>query len=97
MALRIELKRQGDYLFKNRSYFPLFFLGIGLGVHLYGIYTGAIETEKITTNYYQFICLILCLFGLLLRLLTVGHTPKNTSGRNTSIGHLANELNITGI
>ncbi len=29
--------------------------------------------------------------------MTVGFTPKNTSGRNTSAGQIADELNATGI
>lgn len=37
------------------------------------------------------------LFGVLVRLYTVGFTPKNTSGRNTSEGQIANELNTTGL
>jgi protein-S-isoprenylcysteine O-methyltransferase Ste14 len=35
--------------------------------------------------------------GLLIRIYTVGHTPENTSGRNTTGGQLADQLNQTGI
>jgi len=37
------------------------------------------------------------LFGQIIRILTVGFTPKNTSGRNTVNGQIADELNVTGI
>jgi len=37
------------------------------------------------------------LFGQAIRVYTVGFTPKNTSGRNTINGQLADELNVTGI
>lgn len=37
------------------------------------------------------------LFGQVIRILTVGFAPKNTSGRNTINGQLADELNVTGI
>lgn len=43
------------------------------------------------------IALYIGLFGILLRLYAVGFTPKNTSGRNTSEGQIADELNTTGL
>ena len=45
----------------------------------------------------EYIFLGVSLFGQLIRILTVGFTPKNTSGRNTINGQIADELNITGI
>ena len=35
MALQEEIKKQGDYLFKHRSYLPLVLLIVGLGVKIY--------------------------------------------------------------
>ena len=35
MALQEELKSQGDYLFKYRSYLPLVLVGITLGIQVY--------------------------------------------------------------
>jgi isoprenylcysteine carboxyl methyltransferase (ICMT) family protein YpbQ len=37
------------------------------------------------------------LIGLFIRVYTVGHTPANTSGRNTESGQMADSLNTTGI
>jgi len=45
----------------------------------------------------EIIFLGVSVFGLLIRALTVGFTPKNTSGRNTVNGQVADELNVTGI
>ena len=45
----------------------------------------------------ELIFLGVSLFGELIRILTVGFAPKNTSGRNTANGQLADELNVTGI
>jgi protein-S-isoprenylcysteine O-methyltransferase Ste14 len=45
----------------------------------------------------ELIFLGVSLFGQVIRILTVGFTPKNTSGRNTVNGQLADELNVTGI
>ena len=83
MALQEELKQQGDFLFRNRSYLPVIILGIGLSVFIYSVY---VETESPDTWFskaYEYICLFISLFGLLIRVITVGHTPKKTSGRNT--------------
>ncbi|MCL6294071.1 methyltransferase family protein [Jejuia spongiicola] len=98
MALQEELKKQGDFLFKNRSYLPLIILLIGLGVYINTEYLGIEEaTETWFTKSYKFICLGICLFGLLIRIITVGHSPKNTSGRNTKEGQIADVLNTTGL
>jgi protein-S-isoprenylcysteine O-methyltransferase Ste14 len=45
----------------------------------------------------ELIFLGVSLFGQAIRIFTVGYTPKNTSGRNTINGQLADELNVTGI
>ena len=45
----------------------------------------------------ELIFLGVSLFGQVIRILTVGFAPKNTSGRNTVNGQLADELNVTGI
>ncbi|EIJ39314.1 isoprenylcysteine carboxyl methyltransferase (ICMT) family protein [Galbibacter orientalis DSM 19592] len=97
MALQTEFKVQGDFLFKNRSYLPLLFLAAGFGVYLYGIYFEPRQVEKVPEGYYQFTCLMLSLLGLLIRVTTIGYTPRNTSGRNTKNGQIADELNTTGM
>ena len=98
MALQEEFKKQGDFLFKNRSYLPLVILVVGLGVY---INTEFLEIQEDQENWvsesYEFICLGICLLGLLVRIITVGHSPKNTSGRNTKDGQIADVLNTTGL
>ncbi len=97
MALRTEFKKQGDFLFKHRSYFPLLFVVIGLGVSLHGEYFEAELVGSIETDYYELIALGVCILGLLIRIKTVAHTPKHTSGRNTTEGQLAQQLNTNGM
>lgn len=97
MALQEELKVQGDYLFKNRSYLPLIILVIGLSVYIHTEYYEIETPETWFSEGFEFICLAVSLFGLLIRIITVGYTPKNTSGRNTKVGQVAEELNTTGI
>ena len=45
----------------------------------------------------ELIFLGVSIFGQIIRALTVGFTPRNTSGRNTVNGQIADELNVTGI
>ena len=97
MALQEEFKTQGDYLFKNRSKLPLLIPVVALCVFGYMEYTETgMEQEDffIDTSY---LYLLVSLFGLFIRIVTVGFTLKNTSGRNTNDGQLADELNTTGI
>nr|WP_299342439.1 isoprenylcysteine carboxylmethyltransferase family protein [Allomuricauda sp.] len=97
MALKTEFRNQGNYLFRNRSYLPLIFLSIGLAVSLHGEYYETKGSENTLMDYWEFICLIVCLLGFFIRVKTVGHTPANTSGRNTRQGQVADELNTTGM
>ena len=98
MALQEEMESQGNYLFKHRGTFPIIILVLGFVVFL--------QTEMQRTpvaadqtdyqNIYMYSCLLVALFGLYIRIYTVGHTPANTSGRNTE-GQLADVLNTSGI
>lgn len=97
MALQEELKVQGDYLFKHRSYLPIVILVLGLAVFAYTEYQRIDMPDTWISAYYDYICLFVSLFGLFIRVVTVGRTPPNTSGRNTKGGQLADELNTTGI
>mgnify|MGYP000011740518 FL=1 len=97
MALQEELKTQGDFLFKNRSYLPLIILVIGLSVFIHTEYYEIEGPETWLSENFEFICLGISLLGLFIRIITVGHTPKGTSGRNTKAGQVADELNTTGI
>jgi hypothetical protein len=42
------------------------------------------------------IFLAISIFGELIRIFTVGYAPKNTSGRNTAGGQIADEMNVSG-
>ena len=97
MALQEELKVQGDYLFKHRSFLPIVILVLGLVVFAYSEYQRIDVPDTWISSYYDYICLFVSLFGLFIRVVTVGRTPDNTSGRNTKGGQIADELNSTGI
>lgn len=97
MALREELRSQGNFLFKYRSYLPLGLLVFGIALKLWMVYE-SIGTEqfwllKIMEN----IGIVVSLVGLGIRSHTIGYASKNTSGRNTSHGQVADSLNTTGL
>lgn len=99
MALQEELEKQGNWLFRYRSFLPLIILVIGWSLFLrrelhpeeFPLYDPEYE------NYFLFAGLAVGLLGLFIRVYTVGHTPRNTSGRNTTEGQVADTLNKTGI
>jgi protein-S-isoprenylcysteine O-methyltransferase Ste14 len=96
MALQEELESQGNFLFKYRGTLPLVILVVALGI----LFESAISNPEIHAyeefSIYTLISLKVALFGLLIRIYTVGHTPKHTSGRNTE-EQVADVLNSTGI
>lgn len=96
MALQEEFESQGNFLFRYRSNLPLLIIVIGLAVfvlnRLSDNYNASIDYTLL-----EFVSLAVSLLGLGIRIYTVGHTPANTSGRNTKEGQLADELNTTGI
>jgi len=97
MALQEEFEAQGNFLFRYRSKIPLLLLPVGLGIYMYQEYLKINQPEWAIEEVYPFLCLVVALTGLAVRVYTVGHTPKNTSGRNTSAGQIADQLNTTGI
>ena len=97
MALKEEMESQGNYLFKYRSYLPIILLIIGLFVYVLGKYGIVIGIQQIVnSDVIVEIALLVSLFGLAIRALTVGYTPKNTSGRNTE-RQVADFLNTSGM
>jgi protein-S-isoprenylcysteine O-methyltransferase Ste14 len=92
MALVHEFENSGNWLFKRRSWLPVFFIAAGL-VMMYLENRQAIIFDLRD----EMIFLGVSIFGQIIRILTVGFAPKNTSGRNTAGGQIADELNVTGI
>jgi protein-S-isoprenylcysteine O-methyltransferase Ste14 len=92
MALVHELENSGNWLFKRRSWLPAFMVAAGIVM----MYLGNRQAILFDMRN-ELIFLGVGLFGQVIRIFTVGFTPKNTSGRNTIHGQLADELNVTGI
>ena len=56
------------------------------------------EKDAISYNLTEeMIFLAVSLLGEAIRIITVGHAPRNTSGRNTTEGQVADVINTSGI
>lgn len=93
MNLQNAFERQGNWLFRWRSYLPIAFLPfLILAVRdMHWPFGNPIVHEVL-----EFVCLAISFIGLFVRILAVGHAPAGTSGRNTKI-QIAKSLNTTGM
>ncbi|MFY0608029.1 MAG: DUF1295 domain-containing protein [Cyclobacteriaceae bacterium] len=82
-------------LFKFRGLIPTTILFFILVYHWINLKDQP-DTSFYLRNDFYLLCLIPALAGLFIRGLTVGHSPKGTSGRNRH-SQLANTLNTTGM
>jgi protein-S-isoprenylcysteine O-methyltransferase Ste14 len=92
MALVHELENSGNWLFKRRGWLPVVLVIAGVIMMYLGNRQALIFDLRD-----EMIFLAVSLLGELIRIIAVGYAPKNTSGRNTSAGQVADELNITGL
>ncbi len=93
MALREEFEKSGNWLFRHRSNLPLLMVGLIIVCMRKFQYLG--HSEAIDDCWEAF-CFLVSFLGLGIRILTIGHTPKGTSGRNTK-EQIAETLNTSGI
>jgi len=98
MALAEEFESQGNWLFKYRSWLPLVLLIAGAGVYSFTELNPEFSFSKGTDIElrYEYLCLAVGILGLMIRVFTVGFTPRNTSGRNVH-GQVADVVNTKGI
>ena len=92
MALKEDFENTGNWLFRWRSYLPLIMISIFLLALREYEYPG---NSEYLDHLWEVFCLIVSFIGLGIRVFTVGHTPKGTSGRNTK-GQVAETLNTSG-
>jgi len=97
MALQQEFESQGNILFRYRSHIPLILIPFALLVIYFSLQTQGSWFSNESITVLEVAATIVCMVGLLIRIYTVGHTPRNTSGRNTAEGQVADVLNTTGI
>jgi len=92
MSLVEEFDKTGNWFFKYRSYLPVILYPLATLVLILN-FKQDIQLPELT---WSIICLSISLFGLLIRILVIGFTPKGTSGRNTA-KQVAEKLNTRGI
>ncbi|MFN0274888.1 MAG: methyltransferase family protein [Chitinophagales bacterium] len=90
MPLQEEMEKQGNFLFRYRGSLPLVLLVVACIVFV------NVAKTSVIPCWFPFVCFAISCLGLITRIYTVGHTPKNTSGRNTK-EQIADEVNTTGI
>ena len=93
MAMIEELERSGNWLFRGRSYFPLALyalMAVVIGMQWDPLFQSFDLLSAIA-------CIAISMLGLIIRALTIGYTPRGTSGRNTKAGQVAEVLNTKGM
>ncbi len=93
MALIHSFEKSGNWLFKHRGHIPvlLFLLAVPVVYFTDRSFLAAYEI------YITVLAVIISACGFLIRAISIGTTPKGTSGRNTSQGQVAESLNSDGI
>ena len=92
MPLREELRSQGEWLFRWRSYLPLVLFACVVPAMI----ASRRSTGDLAWTGWEIFCLAVALLGEAIRVVTVGYVPGGTSGRNTQC-QVASALNTTGI
>jgi len=95
VALQESIEQQGNFLFRYRSFLPLIILLVGIIVFVIDLQNGLLANDASYLTLQKIGLAVSCL-GLAIRIIAVGHTPANTSGRNTK-EQLADEVNTSGI
>ena len=88
--LKSSLESQGDHLFRFRGIYLsiIFIIFAFLEVN---------NSYKIYSSLTFYSGMIISVFGLFIRCITIGYIHDNTSGRNTAEGQVADSLNIFGM
>ncbi len=88
MVLSEQLEKQGNWLFRYRSFLPVALLVAG---YIHFIYYKTNPSDWLIA-----LALFTGFVGLAIRVYTVGFAAEGTSGRNTA-GQVADSINTTGI
>ena len=93
MAIVDDMERTGQWLFRWRGYLPLAVLGLSvIAVLVDHPRPGHAQAR----GAWEMVCLMISGVGLAFRVMTVGHAPAGTSGRNAR-RQVATTLNTTGM
>lgn len=95
MPLRETIEKQGNWLFKWRSYLPFLFLPLLL-IALRDTELLRQVAGDLVDDLWELFCVAISFTGLFIRCFTIGYAPGGTSGRNTR-EQRADTLNTTGM
>jgi protein-S-isoprenylcysteine O-methyltransferase Ste14 len=95
MLLQETMERQGEFLFRWRSYLPLALVPAAVAALTQGAGPEQVWGET-AYHVWAYACMVLSFSGLAIRWATVGFVPVRTSGRNTK-AQRAETLNTTGL
>jgi protein-S-isoprenylcysteine O-methyltransferase Ste14 len=95
MALKETYEKQGEFLFKHRSYLPLLTAPLVIAALLDPQYSHPLFSG-FSGGLWKTICICISFAGLMVRCLVAGYVPLGTSGRNTE-RQVANSLNTKGM
>jgi len=95
MALREDIEKQGNWLFRWRSYLPLLFIPLFIIALRNSEFIERTFGDSIG-DLWESVAVIVSFLGLIVRCFTVGYVPRGTSGRNTQ-SQVAEVLNTTGM
>ncbi len=94
MAFVNSFESEGNFLFKHRGEIPIILFLFAIPV----VYFTDINFLSSSTQFIlMWISIGLSFLGFIIRAISIGTTPKGTSGRNTKEGQVAESLNTTGI
>lgn len=95
MALRENIKKQGDFFFRWRSYLPLLTVPLFIIALRHSEYLERVFGD-FADNFWEGLCIGISFLGLFVRVLVAGYVPRGTSGRNVR-WQVAEILNTTGM
>lgn len=94
MAFVNSFEKEGNFLFKHRGEIPVILFLLAIPV-IY--FTNISYLSTTTQTILLWVAIIISIKGFIIRAISIGTTPKGTSGRNTKEGQVAESLNTTGI
>ena len=93
--LKTEFIAYGHWLFKRRGTLPLAVYVILIAFMALSAQGGP-RHDSLPGQWFEYLCLVVSLLGLFVRMVVLGTVPEKTSGRNTET-QVAEELNTGGV
>ncbi|OGW60757.1 MAG: hypothetical protein A2Y48_06995 [Nitrospirae bacterium RIFCSPLOW2_12_42_9] len=93
MRIIDKLRKDGDFLFRWRSYFPIIIIPVIVASYIDFSYP---DNSYFLNLLWELGCFTVSLIGIVIRIIVSGTVPEGTSGRNTK-AQKASTLNTSGL